>query len=559
MSNSVLIVEKDLALMKELSAGLKGRGFEVDETTDGKGAPELIRKKKPGCVVLAVDLDAGQNGYIICKKLKSDDDLKGVPIIIIGDPKGFGQHQKLKTRAEEYLGKPLATATLIDGVGKLIGFPSPAPVEELQELQEEGFDPGSLLGDDADVAIETPLEEAADGGNAEADLAMVDSMFDDKPSDADSGPPVQEVEEEISLSAPDLDSPDEGDYPAEKTVVGFMPPMPPPAPARSAPAFSSSPSSMDSAEARDLRSKVTELTGAVEESRARSEELEAKVRELESELESKNTELETARASSGKSDNKEVFALRDAANKKDKEILRLKNELNAKEQELLDAQEKSNTVEQQLSEGSGELAKKDAQVRTLQQKADQLTAERKKVDQQLLSAKEEARSSSAKLSTLQMDYDSLQQRVAELEGTAEGLRTSQAESESARQQAESDLSETRGELEAVKSQLEERTREVDEARSEKDQAQMDLDSARTQLTTQATSFADEISTLRQRLADAEAQSTRAEEKAARVQSRLKANQEQLDRVRSSLQQAMDTLAETPSESEDLDIDELAEA
>ena len=40
---------------------------------------------------------------------------------------------------------------------------------------------------------------------------------------------------------------------------------------------------------------------------------------------------------------------------------------------------------------------------------------------------------------------------------------------------------------------------------------------------------------------------------------IKANQEQLDRVRNSLQQAMDTLAETPSEGEDLDIDELAEA
>ncbi len=73
MSKSVLIVEKDLALMSSLREALKARGFEVDETTDGKGAPELIRRKKPECVVLAVDLDAGQNGYIICKKLKSDE------------------------------------------------------------------------------------------------------------------------------------------------------------------------------------------------------------------------------------------------------------------------------------------------------------------------------------------------------------------------------------------------------------------------------------------------------------------------------------------------------
>ena len=332
MSKSVLIVEKDLALMKDLREGLQGRGFEVEETTDGKGAPELVRRQKPGCVVLAVDLDAGQNGYIICKKLKSDDDLKGVPVIIIGDPKGFGQHQKLKTRAEEYLGKPLDPEALVDGVGKLIGFPEVAPAEE-------AFDPGSLLAEDE---AEISLDALDETGNAESDLAMVDSMFDEKPAEA---PPV--YEEEISLSTPDVD---DSEYPAEKTVVGFMPPAPPPL--RSAP-FHSSASALDGGgEDRELRAKVTELTGALEESRGRSEELEARVRELESDLESKATELETVRAAPGKADSKDLFALRDAANKKDKEILRLKNELNAKEQEVLELHEKENTLEQQLSEGS---------------------------------------------------------------------------------------------------------------------------------------------------------------------------------------------------------------
>ncbi|MGV3623995.1 MAG: response regulator [Archangium sp.] len=547
MSKSVLIVEKDLTLIKELREALQARGFDVDDTTDGKGAPETIRKKQPGCVVLAVDLDAGQNGYIICKKLKSDDDLKSFPVIIIGDPKGFAQHQKLKTRADEYVGKPLATDTLVDAVGKLIGFPevSAPPVEE------GGFDPGSLLEDDgAEVSIEEPVEDA---GNAEADLAMVDSMFDEQPAAA--------VEEEISLSAVD----EFEESPPEKTVVGFMPPAPPaatPQPPRPVQTFSppiSSPSSFDNSEARELRAKVTELTGSLDDARSRAEELENRVRELETELESKSTELETTRASSGKSDNKEVFALRDASTKKDKEILRLKNELNGKEQEFLELQEKNNSLEQQLSESSGELAKKDAQVKTLQSKADALTGDRKKVDQQLLTAREEARSASAKLSTLQSDYDSMQQRIAELDGQLEGVRTSQQEVESARQAAESELSEARGEIEALKSQIDERSKEADSARGELEQAQMDLESARTQLSSQATSFADEISGLRQRLADAEAETQRADEKAQRAQTRARAHQEQLDRVKNTLQSAMDVLNETPADSEELDIDDLAEA
>ncbi len=529
MSTSVLIVEKDLALMATLRDALTGRGFQVEETTDGKGAPELIRRNKPTCVVLAVDLDAGQNGYIICKKLKSDDELKGVPVIIVGDPKGFAQHQKLKTRADQYLGKPLDAGALVEGVGGLVGFPAGA---------EGGFD----LGDADGPAFDAPPPEEA---SSDADMALVDSMFEEKSAEV----AIDEVAlESVSMSDEELDAP-------ERTVVGFLPVDP----GTGRPAFQSSPSTHDNAEARDVRAKVTELTGSLQEARGRADELEARVRELEGELESKNTELETARASGGKADNKEVFALRDAANKKDKEILKLKNELNAKEQEILELKEKENTLERQVSETGDELTARDAQLKTLQGKTDQQAAERKKLEQQLHQAKEEGRAASAQLSTLQMDYDAGQQRLGELEGQTEGLRTSLQEAEGGRQQAESELAEARGELEALKAQLEERGRELDEARATAEQAQGDLDSTRAQLTSQATSFADEISGLRQRLAETEAETRKAEAKARQAQQRLQGVLDQQERVRASLQNAMDTLAETPAEGGDVDVDELAEA
>jgi predicted nucleic acid-binding Zn-ribbon protein len=199
----------------------------------------------------------------------------------------------------------------------------------------------------------------------------------------------------------------------------------------------------------------------------------------------------------------------------------------------------------------------DPEAELIQQHRDQLAAERKKVEQQLMAAKEEARSASARLSTLQVDFDSQQTRVAELDGQLEGIRASHQESEATRQTAENELSEARGEVEALKSQLEDRSREADEVRSQLEQAQIDLDSARTQVTSQATSFADEISGLRQRLADAEEASNQAQQKVQRAQGRVKAQSEQLDRLRTSLQQAMDTLGEQPAD--EIEIDELAEA
>ena len=89
MSKKILIVESDTNLSSAMREALEAKGFGVDETTDGKGSVEQIRRERPDLVVLAVDLSGGQNGYLICGKLKKDDDLKNVPVVIIGNPDGF--------------------------------------------------------------------------------------------------------------------------------------------------------------------------------------------------------------------------------------------------------------------------------------------------------------------------------------------------------------------------------------------------------------------------------------------------------------------------------------
>jgi CheY-like chemotaxis protein len=570
MSKTVLIVEKDVTLMRAMRDSLVERGFGVEETTDGKAVPELVKRQRPECLVLAVDLDGGQNGYILCKKLKSDDDLRGVPVLIIGDPKGFAQHQKLKTRAEDYLGKPFEASTIVDRVGALAGYPpEPEPAGASEEI---GFDPGDLLDEEAALSVDLPEgttnEETV--GNSDPDFDMVDAMFDDKaPEEENSSLDEADlIPEEIPLSAPRLD---EDLYPPEKTVVGMLPMTPVPQPAPSVPAarkepekkapFSSSSSlSGDGSEARELRARVSELSGALEDAIRRAIEAEEKTRDVESQLEARQAELDAAKTGGGTKNDKEVFTLRDSVNKKDKEILRLKTELNDKEKEIVELREKENTLDQQVSESSGELARRDAQLKTLTTKSEQLAADRKKVDQQLSTAKEEARAATARLTALQTDFDLLQPRAQEMEQELESLRTDKSELENTKQQAETDLSEARGELEAVKAQLEERGREADDLRSQFEQSQIDLDGARNQVTTQAQAFADEISGLRQRIAELEGESKKHENRASRGQARLKAVLQDEERVREVLEQALTQLRhEAVDGDDDVNLDELAEA
>ena len=251
MSKNILIVENDAALSRAMKDKLVARGFEVDETNDGKGCAELIRRTKPSLVVLAVDLSAGQNGYIICKKLKSDDELKGIPVVIVGNPDGFGQHKKLKTHADDYLGKPFDPTAIIDRAGALIGLPEQS---EDEVVEDEGLNLNELLDEDKspaeDISLDGPTNEET-VGNGDPDFEMVDAMFDDRtstgitpkvePEELKSAEfqveeePIQQeeaaIEEQDSLSPPVT----EEEFPVEKTQIGMMPTEPPPPPPLSAP------------------------------------------------------------------------------------------------------------------------------------------------------------------------------------------------------------------------------------------------------------------------------------------------------------------------------------
>ncbi|RKI51699.1 response regulator, partial [Corallococcus sp. AB049A] len=244
MSKRILIVESDATLATTLQQALEARGFSAQTTGDGKGSVELIRRERPDLVVLAVDLSAGQNGYLICGKLKKDDELKTVPIVIIGNPDGFAAHGKLKARADEYVAKPVDANVLIDRVGGVIGFPEPPVsnevVDESLTLDSLGEEPSTDFGEE--IAVDTGEEPAVAG----EDLDMLDDAFSDMSEPVTGTPeepvvaPPEEMEtpsglEEISaLDSLGPDSSDDSldmlgglDEPEEKTVVGFMPPVDP--------------------------------------------------------------------------------------------------------------------------------------------------------------------------------------------------------------------------------------------------------------------------------------------------------------------------------------------
>ena len=152
MSKKIAIIESDSGFLQKLRNELETRSFAVVDTGDGKSAVELVKRERPDLIVLSVELSAGQSGYIVCGKLKKDEELKRVPIIIIGkDADGFESHKRLKARAEDYLKKPFEPPAILEKIGNIIGMPEPAPGELVLADSDRG----------AKFVLRLPLEESS--------------------------------------------------------------------------------------------------------------------------------------------------------------------------------------------------------------------------------------------------------------------------------------------------------------------------------------------------------------------------------------------------------------
>ena len=125
MSKTILLIENDAPFAEEMSGALEAMGYQVRVTGDGKEGLDLARDLRPDAIVLCVELPR-LSGYSICNKLKKDDALRAIPLILTSSEateEVFEDHRKLKVRAEDYLIKPYVSAALLEKLAALIGLP----------------------------------------------------------------------------------------------------------------------------------------------------------------------------------------------------------------------------------------------------------------------------------------------------------------------------------------------------------------------------------------------------------------------------------------------------
>lgn len=121
MAKKILIVDDEIDLLKVTEFRLKNSGFETMTAADGQEALTLIQKEPPDLILLDLRLPL-ISGYELCKKLKSDDKLKPIPVIIFTASTVTDVEVKVRDiGADDFIIKPFDPQELLAKIKKLIG------------------------------------------------------------------------------------------------------------------------------------------------------------------------------------------------------------------------------------------------------------------------------------------------------------------------------------------------------------------------------------------------------------------------------------------------------
>jgi len=119
-SKNIIVVEDDLDIRELISFNLANEGHQVFEANNGEVGIDKARNNNPDLILLDLMLP-GIQGLDVCRIIKSDQETKEIPIIMVT---ALGQEEDivkgLETGADDYITKPFSIKVLIARVNAVL-------------------------------------------------------------------------------------------------------------------------------------------------------------------------------------------------------------------------------------------------------------------------------------------------------------------------------------------------------------------------------------------------------------------------------------------------------
>jgi CheY-like chemotaxis protein/chromosome segregation ATPase len=486
MPTKVLVFESDPAFAGELRTELDAFGCSTLVVDDGNVGLQQAVADRPDLILLSIELPR-MNGFSVCNKLKKDPNLKDVPLIIMSTESSeetFDQHKKLRTRAEDYVHKPIAFAELLERIQRFVTL-TPAHAEsEAGILIEDEIEVGSsdyLLDDELAVPADAseaprptsvrPHPQSMQEPSVDAEVdAFAESAFGRLTAEHDAAVSNGAAELPMLASTRSSIPPVRSSIPPMMTSrVSVRPP-------------SLAPIGVDPAEHERVKAELAatrERTDAIEhelaESRREMEKLRIEAGDaarLAREADDLRGKLAAASKTGGIS-SRDFLDLREALNRKDKELLAIREQLSKKDREIVESQDRTLGLERGRADLEERLLGVERELTEAKDRNDALVSEKDLVKK----ASDELR---ARLDRAKAENEARERQLSE-------LRARQADERAAH---EVRLASVRAELDQVlANERAEHARALDQAelrrRSDLEQLRRDRDTALAELRDQA--------------------------------------------------------------------------
>ena len=123
----ILIIDDDPDITEAMKITLESRDYEVNSAVNGTEGMEQIKNNRPDLIILDVMMDTPREGFQLDRELKSDPQLKDIPVMMVtavkektgidfkpeaGDPSWLP--------VDEFLDKPIKPDQLLEKVKALL-------------------------------------------------------------------------------------------------------------------------------------------------------------------------------------------------------------------------------------------------------------------------------------------------------------------------------------------------------------------------------------------------------------------------------------------------------
>jgi two-component system cell cycle response regulator DivK len=122
----ILVVEDNQMGLMLLSQLLKAQGYDILQTSEGRGAIDLARDNQPDLILMDIGLP-DICGLDVTRLLKQGDQTKTIPIIAVTAFAMLGDEKRsLESGCDAYIAKPILMDKLLRTVESFLSSPAPA-------------------------------------------------------------------------------------------------------------------------------------------------------------------------------------------------------------------------------------------------------------------------------------------------------------------------------------------------------------------------------------------------------------------------------------------------